>query len=232
LTVARALRRACDSVGVDYAPFASWAALASPTPSEGPLAHDVLLPAPGRSPSVGINLFLPGREVAALAEAWAAEHLGAVAQAAVAEVTASAARVAGGVAWRGGELWVKLYLVDRDVVGIDIGARGAARRRAYHHEGLVWLEGWNAPSLPALPGVSHRLVGVLGDEKRSLNLIFGPRASLDDLRRVAAAVPLPSCLDESLLEHGLRPAAYEIDLYRDRRETDVLVTVASEQLAP
>jgi hypothetical protein len=240
------MAESCDAAGAALAPFEPWLAQAlalGPTPRTGPLRHDVLLPAPGRR-SAALTVFPPGRGALAAAGPWASAHLGAIARQAVDDLAArlpAGVRVAGGAAWRGGELWLKLYFaalpalglgVEPVAVGVDVGARGATRLRAYWAGGAAedaWLAGWDAPALPPLAGISHRLVGVLGDEKRSLNLIFAPGATLADLGAVAAAVPVAPCLDEALIrrlgDHHLRPTAYEIDLYRDRRETDVLVTL-------
>jgi hypothetical protein len=240
-------------------PFDSWLTLAGeggPTPAQGPLRHDIVLPSPGRR-RLGLNVF-PGavssERIVAAARAWAGANLGPGGEEAMAHLCS-----ARGVSWTAGALVdgdeprLKLYASGRGLealardlgvdggasgvvaVGVDVTLRGIERARIY----LTWeggrqaLDGWNAPALPALAGVSHLLVTLLGNEKRSVNVIFGPQASLDDLRAAAAAFPLPSCLDDVLLAEMmppgwvLRPVAYEIDLYRDRRESEALVTIAA-----
>lgn len=195
---------------------------AGPVPRRGPLTHDLIVP--GRS--VGANVFEHGRDLGLRAALLAyAEGMGQL-------PTVEALFGREGVEWAGGLLLgpegprMKLYAVSPEPArGVDVDARGERRWRSYHAPfpldwpGVVWP--------PTQPGESHRLITVLGEEKRTLNVLFQTSASLGPLLELGAPGWLGE-LDGALrgLGFALRPVAFELDLYADGRvERDGLVAV-------
>jgi hypothetical protein len=199
-------------------------------PPQGPLTHDVLVP----GTALGLNVFAHPR-IAEIATAWAHRWLSAEAATRAAAVL-SLERTT----WHGGfqssasNLKLKLYATTQvprvlaalsahaphapEAVGLDVTPEGITRVRTYHAPDDSLLEGWPAEPWPQMrgPGISHRLITVLGDEKRTLNTIFLPSAPLSSLPGSEALVT----------GFKLAPAAHELDVYRDgRRETDLLVTL-------
>ncbi len=185
-----------------------------PTPVEGPLRHDWLLPSMRDPSQLGINVFArdtPGRVRRQLLQTvracgWDAAPFDA----------SSALRFHGGVVWRDGQLTVKAYatgpvealdelgdrlklMVDDDVlaVGFDVSEAGVGRARLYRPaHALDHTRYWaRYPAWAALDplGLSHRLVASLepphtANEKRSFDHFFAPSAPLQALAELATDV--------------------------------------------
>jgi hypothetical protein len=224
-----------------FDPFIELATSAGPVSREGPLTHDVLLPALREAPAVGLNVFThdPAVPFAATCRRWADAWLGGAAPL-EALFAAKGAAWHGGVAARDGVLRLKLYatgqlgavtallgLDDRDLVavGVDLTAQGIRRPRRY-----TLLPG-SKPS----GDVSHRLLTVLegADAKRTESTIFLPRAASRELTAMG-----DESLDLALLEKlealtaaqgfELRAVAHEVDRFADGRvETDALVAIGA-----
>ena len=198
---------------------------AGPVPRRGPLTHDLIVP----GEAVGANVFEHGRGLG-LREAML-DHAARMGQRSAVE--ALFARP--GTTWAGGLLQrregprIKLYAVSPEPQrGVDITPRGEARWRSYHAPfPLEW------PSVdwpPPQEAESHRLITVLGDEKRTLNVIFRPGAPLAPLLRLGAPSWLAE-LDAALAPLGFtsRSVAWELDLHADGRvETDALIAIGAE----
>lgn len=195
---------------------------AGPVPRRGPLTHDLIVP--GRS--VGANIFEHGRDLGLKAA------LLGYAEGLAQGSTVGALFGRQGIQWAGGLLQspegprIKLYAVSPEPArGVDVDARGERRWRSYHPPFALDWPGVAWP--PAQPGESHRLITVLGEEKRTLNVLFQTSASLKPLLELGAPAWLGG-LDAALrgLGFALRPVAFELDLYADGRvERDMLVAV-------
>lgn len=245
--LAAAFLRAGAAIPDLAGPWIEVAARAGPVSRRGPLTHDVLVPVAGRPPAVGLTVF--GHDaslrVIAVAEVWAAEHLGNDAARTVAELARLPALWHAGFSWTPAGHRLKLYATEgagavaralgRQPAGVGCGidvVRGIERFRTYHEGGDAGV-----PWPPLSPGVSHRIVTVLEGVKRTANTIFRPGAPLAALAEVAAAGP-PGVPLEWLAEidrglprpFRLRPVAHEIDVYDDRVEVDALVAVGSDDV--
>lgn len=197
---------------------------AGPVPSRGPLTHDLVVP----GAAVGANVFEHGRALgldAALHGFATGLGRGPEAASLLGEPGTS---WAGGLLRRPGETRLKLYRVAPEPpLGVDLTARGPERWRRYVPPFPLDWPGAEWP--PPQPGESHRLITVLGEEKRTLNVIFRPGAPLEPLLALGAPTWLRGLDGRSrALGFPLRPVAWELDLYADgRREVDVLVALGS-----
>jgi len=238
---------------------------AGPSLRASGLRHDLLPPSPSAPDRLGLNLFGTDGRLLDLAEQWSRRWLGPQAATAVAALP----RPLGvawhaGALWSAAGPRLKLYATAEATValapvlravglppragalglGLDVDATGPLRARTYHLDGTPWLADWPQAQASrwqsvSAPGISHRIVTVLGDEKRTLNLIFAPWAPLSSLEQVARelAEEAPPALPPAgrpALGPGtvLRPAAYELDLYppdaahpAGRVQADLLLTV-------
>jgi len=222
-----------------FEPFIDLAARAGPVSREGPLTHDILLPALRDVPAVGLNVFThdPSLPFGATCRRWVDDWLGG-ADALEPLLSTEGAAWHGGVASRAGSLRLKLYatgrlgaiaarlgLDDRDLVavGVDLTAQGLCRARRYTP----------LPGSGSAGDVSHRLLTLLqgADAKRTESTIFLPRASSRELAALndgAVDLALLAKLEALTAEQGfeLRAVAHEIDHFADGRvETDALVAV-------
>lgn len=234
-----------------------------PTSPEGPLTHDWLLPSHRDASQIGLNLFSHDPEQSQVVRLALAEAGGDGPWL----VSDPDLRFHGGMVWRGGEGVIKIYAsgpppalepvatalripIDDDVfaLGVDVTHR-AERARSYRRaHTLDHSVRWAAyPAWAALEpaGLSHRVVAVLDPPhadvaKRSFDHIFSPRADIEALHALAAAVAridgalspsfdpgLLSSLEAKLPDLTVRPVSYEVDVFADgRKHTDALVTIS------
>ena len=243
----------------DLTPVAPWiarAASAGPTPSVGPLAHELQLP--NREPPhvLGLNVFVhvarTGRALTPLltdAERWAGHVLGAAAAAAV----ASLAVVARGVGWHGGVRWdgaawrLKLYgagsapdvavaarSLGADLSHVELEAALVALGVDISRDGIERVRSYERMDLgPDAPrGASHRLLGRIGGArgKRTVVTSFKPGIAASALSAHDVEADWLRSMVAGIAEAGfsLDAAAHELDLYDDgARATDVFVTVGT-----
>lgn len=194
-------------LGAPLAPMRPLLLAVGPTPRRGPLTHDLLVP--GRF--AGVNVFpTDDRALRALLDP-----------------PPGPTRWAGGLAFGEGTLRTKLYSLEPTLFGIDRIDGAWARRRTYHPPAEVDLRGWPVAWPPPVPGESHRLVTVLGDEKRTLNILFQTSGTLADLAALTDVRRFDVLAARVATEgYTLRPAAWERDLHADGRvEEDVLLTL-------
>ncbi len=233
-------------------PWIELAESAGPVSSEGPLTHDLLLPAKREGASYGLNVFQHAKPIPFddCAKSFAQAFLGTDEH--VTEVlSVPDIKAHGGVLCTGGSLSLKLYFTDglgalektlglesagADAFGVDVTSEGLCRARRYLRvDDPASKEGF----LPARPSVSHRLLTQLDGEgqKVTYNTIFLPSAPATELSAFARAAE-DSGFDHHLVTelstlvdaagHSLRAVAHEVDAYADgTRSTDALVALGS-----
>jgi hypothetical protein len=242
----------------DLTPLAPWiarAAAAGPTPSVGPLAHELQLPNRDKPHELGLNVFVnvarTGRALTpfiADAERWAGHILGAAAAAAVASLPVAAR----GISWHGGARWdgsswrLKLYgngsapdvaaaarSLGADLAHVELEAALVALGLDVTGSGIERVRSYERMELGSAPrGTSHRLLGRIGGAraKRSVLTRFAPGVPASALLGHAVDPDWLRALAASMVEAGfsLDATAHQLDLYEDgRRGTDVFVAVGT-----
>ena len=236
-SVRGALLELLTIAGAPPTPFESWldaAARRGPTPSSGPLRHDLLLGAD----LFGLTIFASTRDFAlesmalSHADRWGRE-VGELTREWIGEGDSREPRHAG-LRWsRASGFVLKLYRGGSEARGADITRRGLGRRRSYRRVEPP------AAALGTLRGYAHTLEARLEPEeaadgvgKTTTAVIFrpdAPLASLDAGARVLreGAAPWAETSLRSPQPERLRAAALELDRWDDGRESfDVLVTLA------
>jgi hypothetical protein len=233
-----AFARAGASVPSWFAPWIELVAEAGPMRPEGPLTHDLLLPAEDRAPQIALNVFSLDITGAAI------DLIGAQARQLFA---IDGSRWHGGIAWRDGQPRLKLYASSATdailahlgvtappgamAVGVDLTRDGVSRVRSYHAPDPTLLVGFRAPWWPDTPQIARRIVTALGAERRTLNTIFETGADLEPALALGPRAIDPAWgaeLAARVAAEGfvLRPAAHEIDVWADGRvEGDLLVAI-------